>query len=237
MPDTALYCSWLNSSVCITQSEWAAWTQAILTVMTFAIALFVQRSTQKASERKQDRIRAAAEKKEDDIRAAAEKKEDDIRAAADRKEEELRADAEKREAAIAAQAREEKTKGDLLLAIAAAIPLRNRLLDTFTIGQFLKLEGSIASLSATFSNTDRLLDLRNFGSEAARLMDASNPVLRAVYAAEELWGYLEVRKDVDGVDPVSLAHIHTLAKALELQSVTAINALELILAPPVDEGK
>lgn len=226
MPDTALYCSWLNSSVCITQSEWAAWTQAILTVMTFAIALVVQRRTQKASESKQDGIRAAAEKKEDDIRAAAEKK-----------EEELRADAERREAAIAAQAREEKTKSDLLLAIASAIPLRNRLLDTFTIGQFLTLEGSIASLSATFSNTDRLLDLRKFGGDAARLMDASTPVLRAIYAAEELWGYLEVRKDVDGVDPVSVAHIQTLARALELQSVTAINALELILAPPVDEGK
>ncbi|MDH1192506.1 hypothetical protein [Stenotrophomonas sp. GD03958] len=42
MADPINYCSWLASSFCITQSEWAAWTQAVLTVATFAVALWRQ---------------------------------------------------------------------------------------------------------------------------------------------------------------------------------------------------
>lgn len=42
----------------MTQSEWAAWTQAILTVVTFAIALWRQETLQKRAEAKQDAANA-----------------------------------------------------------------------------------------------------------------------------------------------------------------------------------
>lgn len=45
MADPVNYCSWIVKSYCVTQSEWATWTQAILTVVTFAIALWRQERT------------------------------------------------------------------------------------------------------------------------------------------------------------------------------------------------
>jgi len=55
MVDTVNYCSWVAKSFCITQSEWAAWTQAVLTVATFAVALWRQElATKKAAQEKAD---------------------------------------------------------------------------------------------------------------------------------------------------------------------------------------
>ncbi len=55
MADPINYCSWFANSFCITQSEWAAWTQAILTVATFAVALWRQElAAKKAAYEKAD---------------------------------------------------------------------------------------------------------------------------------------------------------------------------------------
>ncbi|WP_313301479.1 hypothetical protein [Stenotrophomonas sp.] len=52
MADPINYCSWLASSFCITQSEWATWSQAGLTVGTFAFAMWRQSVTDARSEEK-----------------------------------------------------------------------------------------------------------------------------------------------------------------------------------------
>ncbi|WP_414611832.1 hypothetical protein [Stenotrophomonas muris] len=55
MSDPVNYCSWVANSFCISQSEWAAWTQAILTVATFAVALWRQElAAKKAAQEKAD---------------------------------------------------------------------------------------------------------------------------------------------------------------------------------------
>lgn len=54
MADTVNYCSWIAKSICISQSEWAAWTQALLTIVTFAVALWRQEILTKSAERKRD---------------------------------------------------------------------------------------------------------------------------------------------------------------------------------------
>lgn len=45
------YCSWIYSSYCVTQSEWATWTQAVLTVLTFVVAMWRQEVTQNRANR------------------------------------------------------------------------------------------------------------------------------------------------------------------------------------------
>lgn len=54
MADPVNYCNWLYPSFCISQSEWAAWTQAVLTVLTFAVALWRQERTHRQAEAKKD---------------------------------------------------------------------------------------------------------------------------------------------------------------------------------------
>lgn len=55
MADPINYCSWLYRSFCISQSEWATWTQAGLTVATFAIALWRQETiSAKAAKEKEN---------------------------------------------------------------------------------------------------------------------------------------------------------------------------------------
>lgn len=229
-----IYCSPLKL-ICQPLDWWssaAAWAQAVLTVLTFAIALVAQRKSQKAAEAKQDAIRKEEETKQVSIRLAAEEKQDAIRQAAEKKEDALRADAAQREAEIRAQARIDKDRNDAISALAAAIPLKTRLLDSFSIAEALATNGAVKSLSGTFKHSDRLLDLRHSAGEAARLLDASKPVLRAIYVAELLWSYLEVRKEISDADPVSISHIQRVAIELRDNSLTGINALDSILFPP-----
>lgn len=63
MADPINYCSWLASSFCITQSEWATWTQAALTVGTFVFAMWRQKVTSNNAELK---VAAAEEKLRDE---------------------------------------------------------------------------------------------------------------------------------------------------------------------------
>ncbi|WP_134832342.1 hypothetical protein [Stenotrophomonas indicatrix] len=219
----SIYCSPFQL-ICQPLSWWssaASWAQAFLTVCTFAIALFAQRRQQMAAEAKQDALRRAAEKKEDSLRDAAEKKEHEIRAEAARKEEEIRL-----------EARREKERGEAISALVAAIPLKTRLLDALSVAEVVATTGSVTSLSETFVTADHLLDLRNGAAEAARLLDASEPVLRAIHVAEVLWSYLEVRKHVRDADAVSVAFIEQLGTELRLRTLEGINALDRILQPP-----
>jgi len=64
MADPVTYCSWAVESLCMTQSEWATWSQAILTVVTFGVALWRQEAARAESEvhRKSDTLERKLER-------------------------------------------------------------------------------------------------------------------------------------------------------------------------------
>lgn len=47
MADPVNYCSWFASSFCVTQSEWAAWTQAVMSVLAIMGAAKIASSTER----------------------------------------------------------------------------------------------------------------------------------------------------------------------------------------------
>jgi hypothetical protein len=64
MADPVNYCSWVFPWFCVTQSEWAAWTQAIGSILAIGLAVYVpwrQRSFQIADARKQEKLDRANE--------------------------------------------------------------------------------------------------------------------------------------------------------------------------------
>lgn len=72
MADPANYCSWFSTTFCITQSEWAAWAQAGLTVATFAFAMWRQKvATDKSTAERQIADQAVTQKQSEGAKILA----------------------------------------------------------------------------------------------------------------------------------------------------------------------
>ncbi|MBN5087892.1 hypothetical protein LI078_06435 [Stenotrophomonas maltophilia] len=148
----------------MTQSEWATWTQAGLTVGTFAFAMWRQKV---ASDN------AAKEKAEsnEELRAERQKSALERKTAADLLQQEKTANAATRARAIAVSMRIEMTG---FLSVVSTIHLRDNL----------------KSPATTFAEYGAHLGIRHRAMDALDLGDAIHPVLDVISGAQTVYGYL-----------------------------------------------
>jgi len=164
MADPVNYCSWIVESYCVTQSEWATWTQAALTVGTFAFAMWRQKvfNDKAAHERKlsaQDLLREKQAHLNDQKAAEAERS-------------------------------AERARNQALRARALAITIRTELTEFASVVHVLH-EGELGkSPRSLLENTKGHFAIRHRALESLELLDATDIVLTVVERAERAYLFL-----------------------------------------------
>ncbi|MBD8696579.1 hypothetical protein [Stenotrophomonas sp. CFBP 13718] len=202
MADPVNYCSWFYGSFCISQSEWATWTQAGLTVVTFAIALITQHNTD---------ARAAKQKAKADAALLEEK----LRAAEDR-----RSQAESSLANEKAQA--------LLRSRATAISLHPELLNFESVLEAIIRHGPADSPAEEYELIVPNLDIRHRPFEAMHIPTAAEALLTVTDAANRLHNYLDACKTSEQFGPSEMKYIDDLAQESLPKVIAAQEAVQVI---------
>jgi len=203
MAEPINYCSWLANSLCMTQSEWATWTQAGLTVGTFAFAMWRQKV---ASDK------AAREKAEsnEELRNERQKSALERKNAADLLQQEKAANAETRARAIAISMRIEMAS---LVSVVSTIHLRENL----------------KSPAAAFAEYGGHLDIRHRAMDALDLGNAIHPVLDVVSGAQAVYAYLATCKPQDQFEEGDYKFFESSSKTLTPLADKAEKAIEELI--------
>ncbi|MHC1668120.1 hypothetical protein ACODUO_03070 [Stenotrophomonas maltophilia] len=199
MADPVNYCSWVAESFCITQSEWATWTQAGLTVLTFVVALVRQERTDR---------RAAKLKIQSDAALLLE-----------------RAEHAEQQRKSAAALLAEADINRRLRARATAISIAHDLLALNSAIDVLA-EGNVAdSPQQAFAEAAPHLELRTRAMAALDLMEATEAALKAVDGAQSLYRYLLACQDQEAFTPDDLTYLQSTAESLRPDSEAAEKAI------------
>ncbi|WP_423163029.1 hypothetical protein [Stenotrophomonas maltophilia] len=202
MADPGIYCFAGAKGLCMTQSEWAAWTQAALTCITFTVALITQHQTDR---------RSARQKRKSDAALMAER----IRAADER-----RAQAEN----LLAKERAES----LLIARATAIYIRPELGNFAAVLESIIEHGPPDSPAEHFNLALPNLAIRHRSLEALKIPEATDALLNVTNAAHALHNYLDACKDAEVLGPNEHKFISDLAKQSLPQVEAALTAVKAI---------
>ncbi|PTS71909.1 hypothetical protein DBR33_07145, partial [Stenotrophomonas sp. HMWF022] len=186
----------------MTQSEWAAWTQAALTCITFTVALVKQHHTDQ---------RAARQKQESDAALMAEK----IRAADER-----RAQAE----SLLNKERAET----LLQARATAIFIRPELGNFAAVLESIIEHGPADSPAEQFNLVVPYLAIRHRSLEALQIPEATDALLNVANEAHALHNYLDACKEAELFGPTEYKFVDDLAKNALPQVEEALVAVKAI---------
>lgn len=181
MADPINYCSWVASTFCITQSEWATWTQAGLTVLTFVIALRRQHKT--------------------DQRAAKQKQASDDALLAERREH-----AEQQRIANEALLAETRFNRRLR-AKAIAVSLKPDLNKFASLIKVIQQHGLPDTPAQALAEYEEILRIRHRSQEAVELGEIGDRVLEVIDSAQNLFEYLSALRNSAAFSPQNTAFI------------------------------
>jgi len=199
MADPINYCSWVANSFCITQSEWATWTQAALTVLTFAIALVRQHRTDK---------RAALQKQMSDEALLQERREH----------------AEQQRIANEALLAETRFNRRLR-AKAIAISLKPDLNKFCSLITVVELHGLPDTPAQALADYEEILQIRHRAQEAVELGDIGDRVLSVVDAAQNIHNYLSAIRANSAFSPQNSRYINETIKDAKPRAEEAVQVL------------
>lgn len=187
----------------MTQSEWATWTQAGLTVGTFAFAMWRQK--------------VASEK------AAREKAESNEKLRAERQKSAL----ERKTAADLLQ--QEKTANAAIRARAIAVSMRIEMTGFFSVVSTIHLRDNLKSPAAAFAEYGAYLDIRHRAMDALDLGDAIHPVLDVVSGAQTVYGYLVTCRPQENFEEKDYKFFESCSKKLMPLAEEAEKAIESLI--------
>jgi len=201
--DPINYCSWLASSFCMTQSEWATWTQAGLTVGTFAFAMWRQK--------------VASDK------AAKEK----AKSNEELKNERERSATERRESATLLQ--QEKAANAASRARAIAVSMRIEMTGFVSVVSTIHLRDNLKSPALAFAEFGSHLDIRHRAMDALDLGEATDAVLEVVSGAQSVYGYLSTCREQKVFEERDYKFFETCSKNLTPLADKAEKAIDKLI--------
>lgn len=207
MADPISYCFAGANELCMTQSEWAAWTQAIVTVVTFIIALARQHAVDK---------KAAIQKQTSDAALLQERRQH-----------------AKQQRIANENLLAEKRYSEALKAKALAIPLRLKLTSFVTSIEFLEgqgLKGTPQHLLELFGDG---LDVRAMGEDVLAIRDCTEDMLAVIDAAQHLHRYLTLLSHKEALEQHQMQFITGLFTEVKPRAEAAKNTLRAIIATEV----